>query len=561
MVEPSTPPARAGRRTLAHRLTDLPADLLAGLAVAGVLLPQVVAYAGIAGVAPWHAFVATLCGLVVYAGLGGSRFAAVSPTSSAAAVFASAVAAGGMAMGLALVLLTAGLFLLAALLRADFLGAFISRPVLRGFTWGLTVTIVLTQLPPLLGLHAGTHEPLPLAAELAGQLGRTHLPSLLLGATALALWLLLRHGVRQSWLPPSLLVLALGTAWAALAGNAHGVALVGPLQLPEWRPSLPALPLQGWLRAAQIAPALLLIVFAESWSSVRSLSLHSGEPVRIRRELAALGSANLASGLLQGLPVGAGFSAAVANQSSGARSKLAGLAAAAALALLLWQGRAVLALMPLPVLAAVVIGILASNLWPRPVIESLRLGGDAWLAVAAAASVLAFGVLFGMLVAVALSLVLAVRGFSIPRVVEIARLPGTHDFLDVAHHPGLEAPAPGVLLARPEEPLFFANAEAALRRVRTLARTRQARVVVLSLEMSDTLDSTSIEAIGEFDAALRQQGTRLLLARVKDRLRADLARAGLDRFDAADAVPPERLFWSVDDAYARAETLAATPAA
>lgn len=531
------------------------ADLLAGLSVAGVLLPEAVAYAGIAGVPPGHAFIAALCGLLVYPLIGSSRFAIVAPTSSAAAVFASATASGGSDLGFALVLLTAALFLLAAALKADFLGAFISRPVLRGFAWGLAVTIVLKQLPHVMGVHAQARQTLPLAWELVGRLPQAHRPSLALGLGALALWLLLRHGARR-WvaLPPSLLVLALGTAWAAWSGSTQGVALVGRIDWPGLALRLPALDTEAWLHATQIAPALLLILFAESWGAVRSLALQAGDTVDTRRELAALGAANLASGLLQGLPVGAGFSAAAANQSSGAKSRLAGVAAAAALALLLWWGRDALARLPLPVLAAVVIGILSHNLWPRPVIESLRLGGDTWLALAAAASVLAFGVLFGMLVAVGLSLVLAIRRFSQPLVVEIARLPGTHDFLDRERHAGLDAPAPGVLLMRPEEPLFFANAEGALQRVRRQAAQRQARVVVLSLEMCDDLDSSTVEAIGEFSAALAGQGAQLLLARVKDRPRLDLARAGL--------APPERLFWSVDDAYAQAVALAgAAPAA
>lgn len=541
-------------------------DLLAGLSVAGVLLPEAVAYAAIAGVPPVHALIAALCGLLVYPFIGSSRFAIVAPTSSAAAVFASAVAVGGTDMGFALVLLTAALFLLAAALKAEFLGAFISRPVLRGFAWGLAVTIMVKQVPHVMAVHADASQTLALVWELLERLPQAHRPSLYLGLGALALWLGLHHGARRLLaLPPSLLVLALGTVWAAWGGNTQGMELVGRIDWSELRLRLPAIEVDDWLHAAQIAPALLLILFAESWGSVRSLALQSGDALSTRRELAALGAANLASGLLQGLPVGAGFSAASANQSSGASSRLAGVAAAAALALLLWWGRDVLALLPLPVLAAVVIGILSHNLWPKPVIESLRLGGDAWLAVAAAASVLVFGVLFGMLVAVALSLVLALRRFAQPLVVEIARLPGTHDFLDRERHAGLEPPAPGVLLMRPEEPLFFANAEAALRHVRQQAARRAARVVVLSLEMCDDLDSTTMEAIGEFTATLADQGSELLLARVKDRPRRDLARAGLDLLSASAAASPlsERLFWSVDDAYEQALALlgAAPPAA
>src|SRR2546425_5553020 len=131
--------------------------------------------------------------------------------------------------------------------------------------------------------------------------------------------------------------------------NTQGVALVGDItwQALEWR--LPALSTDHWLRTMEIAPALLLILFAESWGSVRSLALQSGDQLDGNRELLALGAANLASGLLQGLPVGAGFSAASANQAAGGRSKWAGVAAALALALLLWLARPWLALLPMPV--------------------------------------------------------------------------------------------------------------------------------------------------------------------------------------------------------------------
>jgi SulP family sulfate permease len=531
-------------------------DLLAGVSVAGVLLPQAVAYAAIAGVPPMHALLATLVGLCVYAGLGTSRFAMVAPTSSSAAVFASALSLGGPAMGYALVGLTGALFLVAAALRAGFLGAFISRPVLRGFAWSLALTIVLKQLPQIAGVPAQSPQVGPMLWALLAEAPHWHRASLALGLGALALWLGLSRGLgRWLFLPTSLLVLALGVALSAWFGlGMQGVALVGGMawQWPDWH--LPVLATDQWLRALEIAPALLLVLFAESWGSVRSLALQNGDRVDANHELRALGVANLVNGLAQGLPVGAGLSAASASQAAGGRSRWAGVAAALALALLLWLARPWLALLPVPVLAAVVVGILLRSLWPGAVLSSLRQGGDAWLALVAAAGVLVFGVLFGMLLAVALSLLLAIRRFAQPLVTELGRLPGTRDYLDRARHPEAQAVA-GTLIMRPEEPLFFANAEQVLQRVQQRAEATRARVVVLSLEVCDDLDSTAVEVLSEFAAMLRRRGTALLLARVKDRPREALQRLGL-----TDAGGGMGLFWSVDDA-AQAAAATAPPAA
>jgi len=552
---PAPPAAPSGAPRRAEVPAHWGADLLAGVSVAGVLLPEAVAYAAIAGVAPMHALLAALVGLCLYALLGSSRVAVVSPTSSAAAVFASAAALGGPAMGYALVGLTGALFLLAATLRAGFLGAFISRPVLRGFAWALALTIMLRQLPHIAGLPVQAAQAGPLAWALLAQLPHWQPASTALGAASLALWLALRHGPRRWPVPASLVVLSLGAALSAALGlGARGVALVGPIDAapPGW--ALPALDSAHWLQAMQLAPALLLILFAESWGAVRALALQGGQRVDANAELRALGAANLAAGLVQGLPVGAGLSAAAANQAAGARSKRAGMTAALALALLLWGARPALALLPLPVLAAVVVGILSQHLWPRALLAALRLGGDAWLAPVAAAGVFGFGALPGMLLAVGLSVLLALRRFAQPLVAELGLLPGTRDYLDRALHPEA-APQPGTLIVRPEEPLFFANAEQVLQHVLRRAEAARAQVVVLSLEVCDDLDSTAVEALAELAAGLARQGKQLLLARVKDRPRGALARSGLGGAGAGSLL----LFWSVDDAARAAAALAARP--
>ena len=526
-------------------------ELLAGVSVAGVLLPEAVAYASIAGVQPMHAMLAALVGLSIYALFGTSRFAMVAPTSSAAAVFASAVALGGPAAGYALVCVTGLMFLVAAALRAGFLGSFISRPVLRGFAWALAITIMAKQLPHIAGLPSQAAQVGPLLWSLAQDVVHWHRPSVLAGITALTLWLGLHHGLRRwVFVPTSLFVLMVGIALSAILKlDAHGVALVGHIAWQAPQPTFPVLSTEQWLHTLEIAPALLLILFAESWGSVRSLALQNGDVVRANRELLALGIANLLSGLVQGLPVGAGFSAASAGQSAGGRTKWAGVAAALAMALLLWQARPWLALLPVPVLAAVVMAILSHNLWPGSVLSGLRLGGDAWLAVAAVAGVLLFGVLFGMLLAVGIALLQALFRFAQPLVSELGLLPGTRDYLDRGRHPEVMATA-NILIMRPEEPLFFANAEQVFELIGRRADLVHAKVVVLSLEGSDDLDSTAVEALAEFAASLASKGSSLIVARVKDKARAAMARTNLTNTDGGGIA----LFWSVDDAARAAAT-------
>ena len=300
-------------------------------------MPEAVAYAAIAGVPPVHGLAAALAGLLIYPFIGTSRFATLSATSSAAAIFASVVAANGAASAFALVGITGGLFVIAALARAHFLAAFVSRPVLRGFAWALAVTIVIKQFPGLTGVPTSSTHTLPLLWEWLGGLLALHGAATALGTGALALWLVLhRLQARHAWIQPSVLILGLGIGLSAMLPlAAQGVALVGPVTLQGLRLGWPQLDWDSWVRTLQVAPALLMILFAESWGSARSLALQAGDVIDARREMLALGAANIGSSLLQGLPVGAGFSASSANYEAGGRSRWTGLVAAAAIALLL----------------------------------------------------------------------------------------------------------------------------------------------------------------------------------------------------------------------------------
>lgn len=522
------------------------ADVLAGLGIAGLLLPEAVAYSGIAGMPPQAGVVALLVGLVCYGLLGTSRFAIVSSTSSSAAVLAAGtllLAGGGVnrvPVAATLVLLGGGCFLIAGVARLGGLSHLIARPVLRGYTFGLAIVIALKQLPHLgdwPGLH-GDFVPL-LIVDLVRTSGQVHAVTLATGVLAL---LLLYACERLRRVPGSLLVIAFGVAasgWLA----AHGVPLTGVIDL-KLSIGMPMWPTSGqWLPSVELAAALLLILYAESYSSIRGFALKHNDTVAPNRDLLVLGVANVLSGLCQGMPVGAGYSGTSANEAAGAQSKLAGLIAAATvllmvLLLLRWIER-----IPLAVLAAIVIHAVSKS-WRlsvfRPYLQWKR---DRLLALAAVIAVLSLGILNGLLFAIAFSLILLLRQLASARVSVLGRLPGSHDFVDIAQHPNAVQPS-GMLILRPEEPLFFANAEAVMALARKQLEARgDIKQVVLSLEASPDLDSTALESLGDFSGWLQARGVTLRVARVKDETRALLLRAALPQLSsqALDS-------WSVEDA-------------
>ncbi|AEG01956.1 SulP family inorganic anion transporter [Methylomonas methanica] len=528
-------------------------NIAAGLSVAFILLPEAVAYAAIAHLSIQAAITAALAGLLCYAWLGKSPYAIVSATSSAAALLAAVVmslrpdgADAYAEMGAALVILTGAGLLAIAKVGLGQLSAFVSRPVLHGFSFALAITIIVKQLPKLLGVTAQANDPLHILLELTARYPDWNPYSTVLGGIALLLlWLLTRFPK----LPGAFLVLAAGIGLNSTVDlTAQQVALVGSLELQPTALGLPALSMDKWLRLAELAFGLLVIIVAESWGSIRSLSLLHGKTVEPNRELCALGTANLVSGLLHGMPVGAGFSASSANEQAGATGKLAGAMAALILLLMAVFGRQWIARIPEPLVAAAVINALRHALNPAALLKLWRIDRDQYLALAAVAGVLVFGVLHGMLLAVALSLAAAIRSFSRPLVRELAELEHGHDYVDRQNHPAA-LPHDNILVLRPEEPLFFASAEGILAEARKQLSARgNVRILVVSLEESADLDATAAECLIELAAELRLHRQKLLLARVKDPI-ADLLRtlAG-DSF--ADA-----LFWSVDDAVVAARKM------
>ncbi|PYY67542.1 hypothetical protein CRX42_26470 [Pseudomonas jessenii] len=504
-------------------------DLLAGLSIAGLLLPEAVAYSSIAALAPQAGVIALFAGLLCYGVFGTSRFAIVSATSSSAAVLAAATAtlANGdpglrSTLAIGLVLVTGVFFLLAGLFKLGSVTSFIAKPVLRGFAFGLALTIILKQVASVVGVHLTDANLVRFLPQLLEQLPQWNWVAAGVGAVALALlWLFARF--RR--LPGGLLVVVIGIAagqWLDLP--AYDVKLIGVIDLSLEVPRLPVLPFTDWLRLGELAFAMVMILYAESYGSISAYALKHGDRVTSNRDLLALGASNLLSGLFHGMPAGAGYSATSANEAAGATSRLAGIVAALVVLVIVLTVLPYIALTPEPILAAIVIHALGRGLSLQPLGRYFIWRRDRLLVICAVGAVLLLGVLDGLLVAVAISVLLMLKQMSAADIQILGRIDGGRDFVDLQRHPTAQA-VPGVLIVRPGEALFFANVERILGAALRLIRHSQTPVhtVILSLEESPDLDGTSIEALQEFFVRVHQEGKRLILARLKDDAQLALA--------------------------------------
>ncbi|MFZ0009452.1 MAG: SulP family inorganic anion transporter [Steroidobacteraceae bacterium] len=533
------------------------ADLLAGMSIAGLLLPEAVAYSGLANLPPQAGVIALFAGLLCYGLIGGSRFAVVSATSSSAAVLAAALLAldattAAQRVQWAVFLVAgAGLaFVLSAVLRLGATSSLIARPVLRGYAFGLALVIAVKQWPTLVHLHTRSSEFVPLLAELLHHFPAWQLPSVACGLGALA-GLFALERVRR--VPGALVVIVVSIA-AAPQLAARGVALTGPIRLALTAPSLAAPPPGHWLQLTEFSLALMFILYAESYSSIHTYALRHDDTVRPNRDLLGLGFANLVAALFQGTPVGAGYSATSANDAAGAQSRFAGLTAAAVVLILVLLFLPWIERIPQPALAAIVIHAVSKSLRLSAFAAPFRWRRDRLVALAAVVAVMVLGVLNGLLAAIAFSVAMLLRSLARPRLSVLGRM-GEHDYVSLTRFPQALT-LPGMLVLRPEEPLFFGNAEPLFAQARQLVLAQPAaRLVVLNLEESPDLDSTALETLGEFCTWLTLRGASIRLARLQEASREALTHA---RFTQLPAAALE--YSSVDDAV-RGEPVAPPAAA
>ncbi len=500
------------------------ADLVAGLSIAGLLLPEAVAYSGIAGMPPQAGVIALLIGLLCYGLIGTSRFAIVSATSSSAAVLFSAVTAMAgtdvamrLILACGLVILTGGFFILASLAKLGEVSNFIAKPVLRGFAVGLAITIIIKQFPNIVAIRPTQSDLFSYINDLAIGWSHWNMTGLCIAAAALITLKVLAH-----WrtIPGALLVITAGIA-LDVSGytTAHGVHAVGVINLALNMPTIPDIDRAAWLRLAELAIAMVLILYAESYGAIRTFAIKHGDGSAPNRDLMAFGVANIASGLFHGMPVGAGYSATSANESAGAQSRWSSWIAAMVVLVLVLTLLRWIEHTPEPILAAIVIHAVSHNIsWNtfRPYFLWKR---DRIIVVSAVLAVLILGVLYGLLTAIGISLAMMLRNISESRVAWLGELGDSRDYADIKRHPDAET-VQGILVARPESSIFFANAEQIFSVIQAkVDATPSTKIIIISLEESPNLDSSSLEALRDFADNMQKRGIALLFARVKDPLR------------------------------------------
>jgi sulfate permease, SulP family len=509
-------------------------DLVAGVAVAALIVPKNLGYAGIAGIPLQNGLYAAAAGAILYAIFGTSRQISTGPSSGLAAVAASAVVVAGItgiqdvASFVALITLGSGaLFLVLAVLKMGWIAQFLSRAVVTGFLFGAAIDVVIGELPKLTGTEVTGSNPLQELWSWLGTLSDAQLATVLVGGAALGVVFGLRvvaPGV------PGALVLVVGglvASWLLDLG-ARGVALVG--EVPR---GLPALQLpDAQLLAdhpttfALAAVALVLIGFSQTAGDARTFAARHRYRVDINQESVAQGMANVGAGLFQGMPVSTSLSASSLNDHTGARSGLASLTSGVIVLLTLLVLAPLFSDLPKAVLGALIIEAVVMGMMDLPEMRRLarvqRL--DFWIAVAAIAATLLVGVLAGVMVGIGLSLIWLISVATRPPMPLLGREAGTQVFRELDEHPEDER-FPGVVVLRLDGGLFFATSDALEDRIREVALSASdIGGIVLDCEGIDFIDSQGSAKMREILELTERAGVTLRLARVKPAVRELLRR-------------------------------------
>ena len=511
-------------------------DLLAGIAVAAMIVPKNLGYAGIAGIPVENGLYAAAAAAIIYGIFCTSRHISTGPSSSLAAVAGGAVLVTGLTgeeaaqLVAAIAVLTGALFLLVAILKLGWLASFLSRAVVTGFLAGAAIDVVIGELPKLTGTSGDGVNAWQELASWARGLGSLNPTTLLVGLVALGLILGLRF--RLPKIPGALVLVIGGLASSVILDlGARGVALVGPVPRGLPVPQLPSLELvsQDFPTVVIASLALLLIGFSQTAGDAQAFATRHRYRIDLNQESVAQGMANIGAGLFRGMPVSTSLSASSLNEAAGARSPVASLATGAIVIATLILFAPVFSELPKAVLAAIIIDAVLFGMIDLAEFRRLRRVKpfDFWIALAAVIGVLSVGVLLGVVVGLALSLLWLIHVATRPSMPILGRETGTHVFRDLDAHPEDET-EPGVAVIRIDGGIFFATAAALDDRVRAiLANQPGLHSVVLDLEGVNFMDSQGAATLSELLDLTEGNEVELRLARLKPSVSTVLAADGL----------------------------------
>ncbi len=548
-----------------YRREWLVKDVVAGVVLTTLLVPQGMAYAELAGLPPITGLYTSILCLLGYAVFGPSRILVLGPDSSLGPMIAATVlplvAANGdakraVALASLLAIMVAAIMILGAVAKLGFIADLISKPTMIGYMNGLALTILVGQLPKLFGFKIDAegliHEAAAVVSGLAD--GKAVAAAATVGIAGIVLILVL-----QRWLPkvPAVLIMVVlaiaATSVFHLAD--HGVSLVGVL--PKGFPPL-TIP---HVRASDLGPlfagalGIALVSLADTISTASAFAARTGQEIRGNQEMIGIGAANLAAGLFQGFPVSTSGSRTAVAERAGAKTQLTGVVGAALIILMIVLVPGLFRNLPQPALAAVVITASLSladipgtaRLWRQRKAEFL-------LSVAAFLGVALLGVLPGIAIAVGLSILNVFRRAWWPYGTELGRVEGLAGFHDVHTHPDAQQ-VPGLVIYRFDAPLFFANVKTFRDQIRRLAAADPPpRWIVIAAEPVTDVDTTAADVLTDLDEELNRRGISLVFAELKDPVRVKIERYGLTR-----TIDPGHFFPTVGAAVRAFQAETATP--
>ncbi len=550
----------------------LPFDAVAGITLWGLVVPEGMAYAGIAGLPPQAGLYTLVVSLLVYGLLGTSRHLSVGGTSATAALLASSVAAALVVAGAAtaseplayttyaaaFVLVTGFVFLVAGIARLGFITQFLSKPVMDGLVVGLAVFVMVGQLNELFGVAKPEGNTIEKVVAIVRELPQADLTTFLVGAVALAVLFLLPR--LSSRIPAGLVVLFGAIAISsALELDAHGVAVVGPLPQGLPSPSLPLIPLADYVGMILPAIGVLLVAFSESLAVAHEFADKHHYEVDADQELNAHAIANIGSALFGGMLAAGGMSGSAVKEGAGARSQVANLVAWAVTLATLAFLTPIFASLPEAVLAAMIIHAVWHVVASRKLL-TLRQEAptEVWFGLLTLAGVLFIDVFEGMMIGLVVSLAFVIYRSSRPHLSSLGRVPGVEAaYSDLGRHPE-NSPVPGVLIVRLDAPLYYANALTVRDGVKAMIRDAASppRAVIFDAAAQDDLDLTSAKALRSLIEELAASGTAVYFAEVHAPVLARVQELGL-----LDAVGQDRVLPTVDMAVRAIQAAAGADAA
>ena len=516
-------------------------DLVAGLVMTTMLVPVGIAYAEASGIPGINGLYATIVPLVAYALFGPSRILVLGPDSALAAVILSvvvpltagdpqrAIAVGGM-----MAIVSGVVCVAAGVVRLGFITELLSKPIRYGYMNGIALTVMLSQIPKLLGFSVKADGPLRQMTAIIDKVmnGSTNTTALVLGGSTLALILVLKRWPRLPGMLISVTAATLVVAAFDLATRT-GISVVGPLPQGLPTPRLPLVPLDSLGPIITGGIAVALVSFADTSVLSRTYAARLRTPVDSNQEMVALGVANVAAGFFQGFPISSSSSRTPVAEAAGAKTQLTGVVGALAIALLLVLAPSLLRDLPNTALGAIVIASAIGLIEVSDLRRIYRIQRwEFWLSIACSAGVAVLGAIPGIAIAIVIAVIEFLWDGWRPHSAVLGRVDQVEGYHDITRYPQARL-IPGLVLFRWDAPLFFANAEFFHGRVlEAVARsTTPVRWLVVTAEPVTSIDVTAADAIVELDDALQAAGIEMCFAEMKDPVKDKLKRFGIfERF-------------------------------